>query len=177
MSTSHHPVWGKRSADEARALQNKTFRSFIRDQVYPHCSHYHRKLESLGIVPSDLRNLEDLCKLPFTSKADLAVAVTEGRIRDFLILPDTEKLRRRPSTLLRALFSGIENTRTALDKEYRPILLTSTTGRSAEPVPFLYTRRDINHLGVMGRIMQAGNCTREDRVLNVFPMHLTLPIG
>ena len=98
------------------------------------------------------------------------MAVTEGRIRDFLILPDKEKLRRRPSTLLRALFSGIENTRTALDKEYRPILLTSTTGRSAEPVPFLYTRRDINHLGVMGgRIMQAGNCTREDRVLNVFP--------
>ena len=28
-----------------------------------------------------------------------------------------------------------------------------------------------------GRIMQAGNCTREDRVLNVFPYALTLPIG
>lgn len=170
MNCSHHPLWGKRSADEARALQNKAFRSFIRDQVFPHCVHYRRKLTSLGIHPSDLNSLEDLAKLPFTSKADLANAVTEGRIRDFLILPDSEKLRRRPSTLLRALFTGIERTRNALDEEYRPILLTSTTGRSAEPVPFLYTRKDINHLGVMGgRIMQAGNCSREDRVLNVFP--------
>ena len=93
MNISHHPVWGQRSADEARALQNKTFRSFIRDQVFPHCVHYRRKFKSLGITPTDLRDLEDLSKLPFTSKADLAVAVTEGRIRDFLILPDAEKLR------------------------------------------------------------------------------------
>jgi phenylacetate-CoA ligase len=170
MNTFDHPQWGKCSADEARSRQNKSLHRFIRDQVYPHCLHYRAKLKELGIEPGDIRTTKDLVKLPFTSKADLAEAVTEGRIRDFLILPDAEKLRRRPSTILRALLTGPRKTRIALDQEYRPILLTSTTGRSAEPVPFLYTRHDINHLGVMGgRIMQAGNCTHEDRVLNVFP--------
>lgn len=170
MTMLKHPSWGKRSADEARSLQNKAFRSFISDQVFPHCSHYRKKLGGMGLSPSDLRTLDDLVKIPFTSKADLAAAVSENRIRDFLILPDSNKLRRRPGTIIRALLTGPARTRIALDEEYRPILLTSTTGRSAEPVPFLYTRHDINHLAIMGgRIMQAGNCTREDRVLNVFP--------
>jgi len=170
MNTFDHPQWGNCSADEARSRQNKSLHRFIRDQVYPHCPHYRSKLKELGIEPGNIGTTEDLVKLPFTSKADLAEAVTEGRIRDFLILPDAEKLRRKPSTILRALLTGPRKTRIALDQEYRPILLTSTTGRSAEPVPFLYTRHDINHLGVMGgRIMQAANCTHEDRVLNVFP--------
>ena len=92
MNASHHPVWGKRSADEARALQNKAFRSFIRDQVFPHCVHYRRKLKSLGIAPSDLRDLEDLPKLPFTSKADLAVAVTEAVSYTHLTLPTNREV-------------------------------------------------------------------------------------
>jgi phenylacetate-coenzyme A ligase PaaK-like adenylate-forming protein len=170
MNTFDHPKWGQLSADKARSLQNSTLHTFIRDQVYANCPYYRKKFMEIGIEPGDIRTTEDLVKLPFTSKADLAEAVTDGRIRDFLILPDTEKLRRRPSTILRALLTGPKRTRMALDQEYRPILLTSTTGRSAEPVPFLYTRKDINHLAVMGgRIMQAGNCTNEDRLLNVFP--------
>lgn len=170
MNTFNHPAWGKCSADEARSRQNKSLHSFMRDQVYPHCNHYRKQFKELGILPNDIQNQEDLSKLPFTSKADLAEAVIKGRIRDFLILPDSEKLRRRPSTILRALLTGPQKTKLALDREYRPILLTSTTGRSAEPVPFLYTRKDINHLAVMGgRIMQAGNCTNEDKLLNVFP--------
>lgn len=155
---------------EGQALQNKAFRCFIRDQVFPHCAYYRDKFKHLGLSPADFRTLDDLKKIPFTGKGDLATAVTEGRIRDFLILPDADRLRRRPSTILRALLTGPSNARKVLDREYRPILLTSTTGRSAEPVPFLYTRRDVNHLDVMGgRIMQAGKCTHEDRVLNVFP--------
>ena len=170
MNPFNHLAWGACSADEAQSRQNSALRSFLRNQVYPYCLHYRNKFDELGLDLQEIRGVEDLTQLPFTSKADLAEAVTEGRIRDFLILPDSGKLRRRPGTILRALLTGVERTRNALDQEYRPILLTSTTGRSAEPVPFLYTRHDIGHLGVMGgRIMQAGNCTREDRVLNIFP--------
>ena len=170
MNMHKHPAWGRKSADEALSGQNKAFRSFIRNQIFPHSLYYRQLFKKLGINPGDLGGLEDLPRIPFTSKADLAIAVSEERIRDFVLLPDPKKLRRRPSTLFRALLTGPERTRISLDEEYRPILLTSTTGRSAEPVPFLYSRRDINHLAVMGgRIMQAGECTREDRVLNVFP--------
>ena len=117
-----------------------------------------------------MRGLAALATLPFTSKADLASAVVEERIREFLILPDPKVLRRQPANVMRALLTGPAGTRLALDREYRPILLTSTTGRSADPVPFLYTARDVDHLRLLGlRIMEAGQATREDRVMNLFP--------
>ena len=158
------------SADEARARQDKTLRKFIRKQVIPHCAHYRKVFREAGIDAGDVRGLADLAKLPFTSKADLASAVVEERIREFLILPDPKVLRRQPANVMRALLTGPAGTRLALDREYRPILLTSTTGRSADPVPFLYTARDVDNLRMLGlRIMEAGQAAREDRVMNVFP--------
>ncbi len=163
-------AWGRLSADETRARQNKTLRKFIRKQVIPHCAHYRKVFREAGIDAGEVRELADLAKLPFTSKADLASAVVEERIREFLILPDPKVLRRQPANVMRALLTGPAGTRLALDREYRPILLTSTTGRSADPVPFLYTARDVDNLRMLGlRIMEAGQSTREDRVLNVFP--------
>ena len=163
-------AWGRLSADEARARQDKTLRKFIRKQVIPHCAHYRKVFREAGIDAGDVRGLADLAKLPFTSKADLASAVVEERIREFLILPDPKVLRRQPANVMRALLTGPAGTRLALDREYRPILLTSTTGRSADPVPFLYTARDVDNLRMLGlRIMEAGQATREDRVMNVFP--------
>ena len=163
-------AWGRLSADEARARQDKTLRKFIRKQVIPHCAHYRKVFREAGIDAGDVRELADLAKLPFTSKADLASAVVEERIREFLILPDPKVLRRQPANVIRALLTGPAGTRLALDREYRPILLTSTTGRSADPVPFLYTARDVDNLRMLGlRIMEAGQATREDRVMNVFP--------
>jgi len=162
--------WGKISADEARARQNRALRKFVRSEVFPHCAHYRNLFREAGMEPGDFGGIEDLSKLPFTGKADLASAVAEDRSRDFLILPDPDALRKRPANVARALLTGIERTRLSLDREYRPILLTSTTGRSADPVPFLYTRHDVENLGMLGhRIMEAGEATREDRVLNVFP--------
>ena len=167
--TEDHP-WGSLSADEARARQDKALKNFVRKKALPHCAHYRRVFRELGLEASDLKSARDLRKLPFTSKADLAAAVTEDRMRDFLILPDPKALKREPANLLRALLTGPTRTRLALDREYRPVLLTSTTGRSADPVPFLYTAHDVDHLRLLGlRIMQAGEATREDRVMNVFP--------
>ena len=49
-------------------------------------------------------------------------------------------------------------------------MLTSTTGRSAEPVPFLYTARDIENLKLGGaRVYELCDATREMRMLNLFP--------
>ena len=62
------------------------------------------------------------------------------RVRDFLILPDEKVLIRRPSMVLEALLRGREAVRRRLETEFRPIFLTSTTGRSADPIPFLYTQ-------------------------------------
>lgn len=150
--------WGKLSADEVRARQDRALKNFIRKKVIPHCAHYRKVFRESGIEAGDVRGVDDLAKLPFTEKADLASAVVEERIRDFLILPDPKALRREPANIMRALLTGPARTRLALDREYRPILLTSTTGRSADPVPFLYTARDVDHLRMLGLpIMEAGD--------------------
>jgi len=48
--------------------------------------------------------------------------------------------------------------------------MTFTTGRSAEPVPFLYTQQDLDVLAQTGRrVMEVCGARREDRLLNAFP--------
>lgn len=58
----------------------------------------------------------------------------------------------------------------SIEEEYRPVLLTSTTGRSSDPVPFVYTKHDLHRLELAGkRTMEVGESTREYRHVNVFP--------
>lgn len=39
--------------------------------VYDRCPLYHRKFEEHGIVPTDIRSIDDITKLPFTTKIDM----------------------------------------------------------------------------------------------------------
>jgi len=44
-----------------------------------------------------------------------------------------------------------------------------TTGRSAEPTPFLYTQTDLRHLATAGaRVVEVCGGRREDRLMNTF---------
>lgn len=52
------------------ALQLKRLKSTI-EQVYATVSFYRKKLDEKGIKPSDIQSLQDLRRLPFTTKADL----------------------------------------------------------------------------------------------------------
>ena len=106
--------------------------------------------------------------MPFTSKADLTVA--PDLQRDFILIPNQRTLMREPRVIFDAIFHGRAAARSHLEKEFRPLLLTSTTGRSNAPVPFLYSQHDIDNLAVAGsRIMQVGRSDREYRHANLFP--------
>jgi phenylacetate-coenzyme A ligase PaaK-like adenylate-forming protein len=112
--------------------------------------------------------LEDLRHIPFTSKSDLAGG--SERTKRFVITPTPEQLARRPSNILRGLVRGPSRLKRELEKEFRPILMTSTTGRSAEPLPFVYTAHDLAILSTAGyRLMQLAGAHLEDRMLNMFP--------
>jgi len=50
----------------------ESLRNFIRDIVYPYHPYYREVFKRMGIEPRDLRNPEDLRKLPITEKKDLA---------------------------------------------------------------------------------------------------------
>ena len=58
------------SVDELRSLQLERLRWSVRHS-YDNVGHYREAFEAAGAHPDDVRSLEDLARLPFTSKADL----------------------------------------------------------------------------------------------------------
>jgi phenylacetate-CoA ligase len=60
----------KISLDELRALQLARLKQTV-SRVDKHVPHYARKFAAAGMKPGDLDSLDDLAKLPFTTKDDL----------------------------------------------------------------------------------------------------------
>ncbi len=58
------------SRDEKIVLQGARLVKTV-DRVYHSVPFYRRKMQNIGIEPGDIRGLEDLERLPFTTKADL----------------------------------------------------------------------------------------------------------
>ena len=58
------------SRDEMRALQGARLVKLV-DRVYHNVEYYRKKMQAVGLEPGDIRGLEDLTKLPFTTKDDL----------------------------------------------------------------------------------------------------------
>jgi len=58
------------SVDELRALQTERLRKSVR-HAYDNVPHYRAKFAAAGVHPDDIKTLDDLARLPFTTKADL----------------------------------------------------------------------------------------------------------
>jgi phenylacetate-CoA ligase len=73
--------WNKKietlSQEELKALQLKRLQKVVR-KVYQRVPHYREKFKKAGVKPSDIRTLEDIRKLPFTTKEDLFVDYPYG---------------------------------------------------------------------------------------------------
>ena len=138
-------------------------RNYLRRVVLPFSAHYRRLFEQLGLSADSFGSLEDLQRVPFTPEQP-------QRVRDFIVTPDPPALARRPSIILRALLHGRQAVKDGFEAEFRPIFMTFTTGRSAEPTPVLYTQRDVGHLATAGRRMvEVLGARPEDRLLNILP--------
>jgi len=86
------------------------------------------------------------------------------------VVPDQKILSRRPTTILRALAHGRESVRKEFEAEFRPIFVTFTTGRSAEPTPFFYTQYDLSNLATAARrVVEVCAAGPEERLLNALP--------
>ncbi len=154
-----------------REWQLARLRSHLRTTVLPFSAHYCALFRREKIDTNQIRSLDDLGRIPFTTKGDYLPGVHGADpVRDFILQPDRAVLARRPSTIARALFRGKKTVAAEFEREFRPLLLTSTTGRSAEPIPFLYTARDIDNLRLAGaRAYDVCGAEREMRMLNLFP--------
>ena len=58
------------SRDEIRRLQSARLAETV-ERVYHSVPAYRRKMQEAGLVPADIRGIDDLTKLPFTTKGDL----------------------------------------------------------------------------------------------------------
>lgn len=162
------PNWNSAPHETWRRWQAAQLRDYLSSRVLPFSAHYRRVFAERGIKPSDIQSLDDWSNVPFTSKSDLSVPREQQR--EFVLIPDEAALRRDPGMVFTALFHGRAAAKAAAEEEFRPILLTSTTGRSADPVPFLYTKHDLKNLDITGeRIMLGGRSQKDFRHVNLFP--------
>lgn len=58
------------SRDEMQTLQSKRLVKAV-DRVYHNVEYYRKKMQALGIEPGDIKGIEDITKLPYTTKDDL----------------------------------------------------------------------------------------------------------
>jgi len=163
--------WHALPENVARQKQTARLRQFLCDVVLPFSAHYKKIFQDCRLAPDSIRSLEDLAKIPFTTKTELLnTPQNPERFRDFILIPDERTLSRRVRSVWDAILRGPDFARNGFEAEFRPIFMTFTTGRSAEPVPFLYTQHDLKILAAAGRrVMEVCGARREDRLLNAFP--------
>lgn len=58
------------SRDELRNLQSARLKKMV-NRVYHNVEFYRKKMQQMGLEPGDINGIEDLNKLPFTTKSDL----------------------------------------------------------------------------------------------------------
>lgn len=159
------------------SAQNRRLNRFINEQLYPFSPYYRQLFNKNRIKPDHIRTAADLQKIPFTSKRDLLpTKANPEKYRDFLLQPNEKLIKKHwplnkkgPLAIIR-LAKGKDSLKERLMKEYLPVFLTATTGRTTRPVPFLYTNYDIKNLHISGaRILQLIGTRLEDRGVNMFP--------
>lgn len=67
-------IWNEKmetmSREEMRALQSERLVATVK-RVYENVPAYRAKMDAIGLKPEDIKGVDDLTKLPFTTKADL----------------------------------------------------------------------------------------------------------
>ena len=63
--------------EEMRAIQSERLVRQVK-HVWDNVPFYRKKMEALGVTPDDIKSIDDLHKLPFTTKADLRELYPDG---------------------------------------------------------------------------------------------------
>ena len=163
---------------ELKQLQNKKLHSFITKRLYPFSPYYRKLLDDNKIDPASIRTVEDLRRIPFTSKQDFRDAIQKDPAKGtlaFCLQPDKDTIKKYlPKAeflklMLRRLLKGEAGFKALMEKEYKPIFLTSTAGTTSTPMPFLYSDYDMENLKVYGSRMIATIGIKNERLVNMFP--------
>jgi phenylacetate-CoA ligase len=136
--------FGRLSRDELRAIQD---RRFARIMAFAWKIPFYRRLwGEKGIVPNDIRSLDDIVKLPTYSKSDLMASVeAHPPLGDFHGL-DTYPPATRP-----------------------PLIFQTTSGTTGRPQPLLFgpKSREVQNL-LLARFYALMGITRDDVIHSVY---------
>ncbi|MBI2102192.1 AMP-binding protein [Candidatus Woesearchaeota archaeon] len=148
-------------------LQDRLLRNFIRNQI-PYNPFYYKLFKKNKINFSGIKTTEDLKKLPFTAKEDIAPTEKQPeKSLDFVLQPNKQLISRYAS--LNKKIKIIFN-KNQLYHEYKPCHIHFTTGRTANATPVFYTAYDMQRLEESGRRMiNVLDVSANDIVINAFP--------
>jgi phenylacetate-coenzyme A ligase PaaK-like adenylate-forming protein len=162
------------SRDEQRALQNKKVNWFFRHKL-PYSPYYRELFAQHNLKFSDFTTTDDLTKLPFTSKADVAPTEEDrARPRKFILQPDEHLIKKYATKgeLLELIKMKMmkQDAKAVLAKEYKPLHMHFTTGRTALPTPFTYSAYDLDLLRETGRrAFNVAGFSADNVGINAFP--------
>ena len=153
--------------EKIKDFQNKLLRNFIRNQI-PYHPFYRNLFKTSKLNFSGINTTDDLKKLPFTTKEDIAPTTKQSKkFLDFVLQPDKRLIMEHAS--LHKKIKSILN-KSHLFYEYKPIHIHFTTGRSANATPIFYTAYDLQRLEESGkRMMGILNISAWDILINAFP--------
>lgn len=169
--------WDRLDAAEIRRRQGALLHRFLKTQVLRYSPFYKEVFRKAGLTADDIRSFDDIRKIPFTTKADIAPTEEDpGKPRSLVLQPDPETysstigMGKKIGLLKDKLAKGRDVRDLVLD-EYLPVFFIATTGRTANPTPFLYTSRDITQFKEAARRLftLAGANRESDFVMNIFP--------
>ena len=67
-------IWNEKiecaGREEMRAIQSERLKDTVQ-RIYHNVPSYRQKMQEAGLVPEDIKSVDDLVKLPFTLKTDL----------------------------------------------------------------------------------------------------------
>ena len=162
---------------DQRRMQDELLRNYVREYLYPFSSYYREQFDRAGVRPEQIRSVDDLRRMPLSQKRDLLPTKEDPqRFKRFILQPDPASLKqawplsRKLPLLWQKWTKGAAAVREQMRAEFYPCFMTFTTGRSAEPVPFFYSPKDIKNLHTTGaRLVDVMGLHSELRIANVFP--------
>ncbi len=164
----------KLSKEEIKDLQNSQLEKMIRYQI-PYSPFYRQMFKNNDINFKDIKTVDDLQKLPFTTKEDLlATKEDPGKSKKFILQPDEKLIKKyaSKSKLAKIIWGKMtkQDIKRDLELEYKPIHIHFTTGRSTDPIAFVYSARDIYYLREAGeRMLDVAGVSRDSVAMNAFP--------
>lgn len=169
--------WDRLDAGTIRERQGAELHKYLKNQVLKYSPFYREMFKREGLSADDIRSLDDLHKIPFTTKADVVPSSDKpGKPREFVLQPNPDTFASTLSTgkklgmVKNRFIAGREMKDQVLD-EYLPVFFIATTGRTAVPTPFLYSKEDmVIFREAARRLMVVSLADRQtDFVMNLFP--------